>query len=245
MIPKIAIPSHDRPELLQKVLYMIKNYNFKQTPYVFIENKKQLELYKNVKGCKFVITKVKGIQKVRNFIYSYFLGGDFVICFDDSFTGLRKKNKNKLIEFNNLIELCDIGYNEMRKKRTCLFGINIVENPFFMKNKIQFGNYPLSAKFSGFIKQKTKIMHSTNPSGLCEDQETCLNVTSFFGGVVRISGITFNKPQYRKLSGGVQSTFNNTERSEAEKIGCISLWKKFPQLCEIKKSGIGLRYKRI
>ena len=58
MIPKIAIPSHNRPELLQGVLCMIKNYNFNQTPYVFIQNEKQLELYKGVKGCKFVITKV-------------------------------------------------------------------------------------------------------------------------------------------------------------------------------------------
>jgi hypothetical protein len=245
MIPKIAIPTHNRPELLRGVLGMIKNYNFKQAPYVFIQNEKQLELYKSVKGCKFVITKVKGIQKARNFIYSYFSDNDFVICFDDSFTGLRKKNKNKLIEFNNLIELCKIGYNEMKKNRTCLFGINIVENPFFMKNKIQFGNYPLSAKFFGFIKQKTKIMYSTNPSGLCEDQETCLNVTTFFGGVVRVSGITFDKPKYRKFAGGVQSHFNSEERDEAEKIGCISLSKKFPDLCEIKKSGIGLRYKTI
>ena len=245
MEAKIAIPSHERPELLKQTLQRIKNYNFNQTPYVFLADKKQLEKYKSITDCQFIITNTKGIQKTRNFIYSFFDVNDFVICFDDSFTGLVKKNKKKLIDFVDVKKLCDVGYNEMKKKGTCMFGINIVENPFFMKNIIQFGNYLLSAKFCGFIKQPTKIMESINYSGLCEDQETCLRVVSFYGGVIRFSGISFNKPKYRQFEGGVQSQFNKEERAKAHKTGCKILFKMFPDYCKLKEGGNGLRLKKI
>jgi hypothetical protein len=241
MIPKIAIPSYDRPELLIKVLKKIKNYNFKQKPYIFLANKEQLKKYKHIKNCEFIITNTKGIQKTRNFIYSFFNINDFVVCFDDSFTGLVKKKQNKLVEFIDIKKLCDIGYNEMKKKDTCMFGINIVENPFFMKNIIQYGNYLLSAKFFGFIKQRTSIMNSINLSGLCEDQETCLRVVSFYGGVIRFSGISFDKPQYRGFKGGIQSQFTKEQRVKAHKKGCKILSKMFPNYCKLKEGGNGLR----
>ena len=72
-----------------------------------------------------------------------------------------------------------------------------------------------------------------------------MRVTSRFGGVLRFSGITFDKPKYGKIEGGIQSYYSSEERKSLEKKGNIILWKMFPQLCSLKETGIGLRYKRI
>ena len=241
---KIAIPSHNRPKVLQETLQRLKGYGLTEVPYVFLSNKEQLEIYKNI-DCKKIVTNTKGIQAKRNFIYSYYETGDYVVCFDDSYTGMKIKKGKKLEEFNSVKELTKIGYIEMRKHNTCMYGINISENPFFMKSKIQFGNYAICAKFHGFIKQSKPFFNSTNPTGLCEDQESSMRVTSRFGGVLRFSGVTFDKPKYGKIEGGIQSYYSPEERKSLEKKGNIILWKMFPQLCSLKETGIGLRYKTI
>tara|TARA_R110001632_G_scaffold216882_1_gene345303 strand:+ start:253 stop:981 length:729 start_codon:yes stop_codon:yes gene_type:complete len=241
---KIAIPSHNRPELLQKTLDRLNDYGFSEKPYVFLSDKKQLEIYNNV-NCEKIVTNTKGIQAKRNFIYSYFNEGDYIVCFDDSYTGIKIKKSNKLKPFRNVKELTKIGYQEMRKNNTCMYGINISENPFFMKNVIQFGNYAICAKFHGFIKQQMPFFNSINSTGLCEDQEASMRVTAKFGGVIRFSGLTFDKPKYGKLQGGLQSHYTQKERKDLEKKGNIILSKMFPKLCSLKETGIGLRYKRI
>jgi hypothetical protein len=72
-----------------------------------------------------------------------------------------------------------------------------------------------------------------------------LRVTKKYGGVIRFSGITFNKPQYRKLEGGIQSYLNNKERIKKEKQGRIFLMNMFKDLLKLKNGGLGLKYKRI
>ena len=59
------------------------------------------------------------------------------------------------------------------------------------------------------------------------------------------SGLTFDKPKYGKLQGGLQSHYTQKERKDLEKKGNIILSKMFPKLCSLKETGIGLRYKRI
>ena len=55
----------------QEAIKVLKKNNINQEPYVFLENKNQLDKYKNIKGCNFVITNTQGIQQKRNFIYDY------------------------------------------------------------------------------------------------------------------------------------------------------------------------------
>jgi len=241
----LAIPTHGRSHLLERTIAAIRSYGFREDIYAFVDNFEAQQEYRHVGGCKFVITNSTGIQKTRNFIYTYFPEGTFVLCFDDSFTGLSIKKAGRLEKFNKVVELSKIAYQEMRRKGTCFFGVNLVENPFFMKGGFQFGNYPLSAKFCGFISQPFPLMCSTNPSGLCEDQETSLRVTKHYGGVLRFSGITFDKPEYRKHAGGVQASFSVEERRVAEQLGNKYLAVMFPELCKLKKTGVGLRYARL
>lgn len=241
---RIAIPSHNRPEVLQGTLDRLKGYGFTEEPDVFLADKEQLEIYKDI-DCNKIVTETKGIQSKRNFIYSYYKTGEYVVCFDDSYTGMKIKKGKKLEDFNHVKQLTKIGYQEMRKNNTCMYGINISENPFFMKSKIQFGNYAICAKFHGFIKQDIPFFNSTNNTGLCEDQESSMRVTKKYGGVIRFSGITFDKPKYGKVEGGIQSYLTNTERKKLERKGNIILSKMFPDLCSLKNTGIGLKYKRV
>ena len=241
---RIAIPSHNRLELLKETLQRLKMYGFDEKIDVFLSDKEQLKIYKDI-DCNKVITNTTGIQSKRNYIYSYYQTGEYVVCFDDSYTGMKIKKGKKLQDFEHVKQLTKIGYQEMRKNNTCMYGINITENPFFMQNKIQFGNYALSAKFHGFIKQQIPFFNSINSTGLCEDQESSMRITRRFGGVVRFSGITFDKPKYGKVEGGIQSYLTNTERKKLEKKGNLILAKMFPDLCSVKQGGIGLKYKRI
>ena len=51
---------------------------------------------------------------------------------DYNYTGMKIKKGKKLQEFNSVKELTKIGYQEMRKKNTCMYGINMKS-----KNQIQ------------------------------------------------------------------------------------------------------------
>ena len=176
--------------------------------------------------------------------YNYFNDGDKIVCIDDSFTGILKKQGNKLIEFNKYHQLIQVGFNEMIKHKTILFGLNISENPFFMSKVIQFGNYAISGKFHGVIINK-QILKSVNPYGLAEDQEISLMVANSFKGVIRFGTFTFNKPKYGKITGGVQDMYSRQQRDEIEKKSYLYLSKKFSHLCSYKSTGIGLKYKKI
>jgi len=241
----IAVPSYKRFELAKTTITLLKSYNLNSEIYVFLNNEVEVESYKGLEGCKLVNSNCTGIQSKRNFIFNYFRPDRYVVCFDDSFNGLLIKKGKRLEPFNKMLELIKLAKNEMQKNKTALFGVNISENPFWMKNNISFKNQLICSKFYGFISQTCNVFHSRNPYGLCEDQETSLRCTIKFGGSVRFDMITFNKPNYGKISGGMQAVYSQKERKETEKKSCFYLSQKFPELCSIKKGGVGLRYKKI
>ena len=244
MVYKIAIPSHKRGALCKQLISNLKGILPSNIEYyVFIE-KFDEEYNFDIEFCKIILTNVKGIQNTRNYIYNYFDDMDKIVCIDDSFTGILKKQGNKLIEFNNYHNLIQIGFNEIIKHKTILFGINISENPFFMSKVIQFGNYAISGKFHGVLINK-QILKSVNPYGLAEDQEISLRVSNYFNGVIRFGTFTFNKPKYGKITGGVQDMCSRQQRDEIEKKSYLHLSKKFSHLCSYKSTGIGLKYKKI
>lgn len=146
---KIAIPSHKRPELCKKqVLDLKSKLPFNTQFYVFIANyDKEYEF--DIENCTLIVHGQIGIQKTRNFIYKFFENGEKIVCIDDSFTGILQKKEGKLVEFNNYDSLIKIGFDELLKNKTILFGINLTENPFFMTKKIQKGNFAICAKFHG------------------------------------------------------------------------------------------------
>jgi hypothetical protein len=91
MEAEIVIPSYNRPDLCQKIINLIIDYGFKNTPFVFLSNNEQLNLYTDVKNCNKIVTFTHGIQAKRNFIYSFFDEGTHVVSLDDSYTGMKKK----------------------------------------------------------------------------------------------------------------------------------------------------------
>jgi hypothetical protein len=235
---KIAIPSHKRNTLCQSTVDYLKS---------LLPNEIQIYVFTSCRDYKIenailVNTAPNGVQNIRNFIYKYFEENEKIVCIDDSFTGLLKKQNGKLLNFENYNDLIKIGFSECLYKNTILFGVNLVENPFFMTKKIQFGNYPICGKFHGVIIQKNYLF-SNNPFGLAEDQELSLRVTRKFGGVVRFGTITFNKPQYGLIRGGVQDMYTNEQREETEQKSYKYLAKKFSDLCSHKAGGVGLKYK--
>jgi hypothetical protein len=237
---KVAIPSHKRNDLCQSTIDYLKSVLPYETEiYVFTS----CDDYK-IENAILIDSAPNGVQNIRNFIYKYFDENDKIVCIDDSFTGLLKKQSGKLFKFENYHDLIKIGFAECFAKKTILFGVNLVENPFFMTKKIQFGNYPISGKFHGVIIKK-KYLFSNNPFGLAEDQELSLRVTENFRGVVRFGTITFNKPQYGLISGGIQDMYTNEQRKKIEEKSHKYLSKKFSTLCSYKADGVGLKYKTI
>lgn len=240
---KIAIPSLNRPELCKNTVSFLRKMNLKAEIYVFLKEMDERYHFDD-EMTRIIIHNQTGIQLTRNYMHTFFQEGEKVVFVDDDFTGLLKKKQNKLEDFWDFLELIKIGFSECIKNATKIWGITNTNNPFFMNKAIQFGNYGLPGGFYGLIITK-KVFLSENKFGMAEDQEICLRATSTFGGVVRFGTITRKEPNYGKIKGGIQDIYTSLQRKEVERKSHQLLAKMYPNLCEFKGDGIGIRYKKI
>lgn len=83
----------------------------------------------------------------------------------------------------------------------------------------------------------------TNPYGLTEDGELAIKTYKEFGSLVRLNYIGLDMLPNKKTSGGIQTVMTNLQREETQKMSDKWLAETFPEYCDIKNNGVGLRYK--
>ena len=141
----IAIPSYDRAEtLLTKTLNTLhKGKVHSNRIYIFVANKSQYNIYKQIiKGYTIIIGKL-GITNQRIFIKNYFKEGDQVVSIDDDVEEVNKLNGDKLNKVHNLDSFFTNSFIRIQKENLFIWGIYPVRNPFYEKyyyNQIKIYN---------------------------------------------------------------------------------------------------------
>ena len=226
----IAIPSYDRAEtLLTKTLNTLHKGKVPSNRiYIFVANKSQYNIYKQIiKGYTIIIGKL-GITNQRIFIKNYFKEGDQVVSIDDDVEEVNKLNGDKLNMVHNLDSFFTNSFIRIQKENLFIWGIYPVTNPFFMKNTITTKLKFIIGTLYGFIVRHTKLLEP-----VCKEKEDYEQSILYFlkdGGVMRYNNITI-KTKF-KSHGGLGLIEG---RYKANKDAALYLSNKYPQIVSVFK----------
>jgi hypothetical protein len=209
----IAIPSYKRAETLkEKSLKVLKEYGIPAKKiHIFVADEEQHKLYKETLEPGTygkIITAIKGIGPVRNFIFDYFPVGKPVVSMDDDIKGFlefdasEKRHEKKLVSLERVIQR---GFSECKKAGCRLWGVYPVPNGFFMRDKVSTDLKYIIACFEGFFNPGTKGPKGIkiNKMGHKDDYESSILFYKADGAVVRLNFIA-PKTAYYTEEGGLQ-----------------------------------------
>lgn len=237
---KVVIPTHRRADIIEDyALYWLRKWNIEESKiYLFCADKEDYIEYKNKFGntnINIIETNTDGLAENRNFITDYFEEDEYILCMDDSFCGLKilVDNGPKLEILENIHSLIEFGFNEMERVGTKIWGVNSIENGLWMRNKIDYNNGCIIGKFWGYKVDKDDELKISSKAA--EDVERCIRHYKKFGCLVRLMWICFDRPEYGKVKGGLQSKFKNLEeRIKRNNLDIEEIKAKFPDFCELK-----------
>lgn len=222
----IAIPSHNRPEVLaSKTLKLLKEAGNKWPIHVFLSSIDQLAAYKKV--CTGVTAWVCGpypglVDKV-NAIHQHYAYGSPVLVMEDDITEIVTKVGNAVVgansHFNYMVEQ---GFTHCVKSGGAMWGINPTANGFYMDYKPSTTLKLIVAYLYGFISTPHKGMLVTLPCKM--DYERTLLHHRMYGSSPRLNNYAVKTAPY-VTAGGLQDMGN---RLEMENASVASLIFRFP-----------------
>lgn len=221
---KIAIPSYKRyDELGQKTLTFLSGMKgFCQDDItIFVADAIEFNYYYERYNVFNIVIGEKGIVNIRNFINQYYDKDEYIVCLDDDIEGLvsllHKDNSNLFID----------AKREMDSLGLTLWGINAVNNTFFMKGQDEITH---NLKFCigvihGYINKKYVLPID------CAQKEDYVNTIMHYrdwGGVVRYNWISPKTKYYAK--GGLES---KKERNAQNEIATQYISVTYPEYCKM------------
>jgi hypothetical protein len=241
----IAIPSYDRVEFLKnKTINLLEKNNIpKDIVYIFVANDNEKKKYENaMPGYKIIVVPVNGILQTRNYITKYFPEGQKLVHFDDDIEEvLEKVNKDKKcreMKKVNLHEFIEKAFIEMEMRKLSMWGINPVNNPFFLGYNVSTDLRYVVAAFRGVINHHDIILKHSDQK---EDVENTIRSYIRDGGVLRYNYITVKTKWY--APGGIVSQTAKgkaSARKQLSKDAVDLLVKEFSNygVSKQRKSGI-------
>jgi len=227
---KICIASYERYETINdKSLGLLFNYGFfPEEIDLFVANKEQYDKYKLVvhKDINIIIA-VKGLKKVREFIFNYYDQGEKLLCLDDDIEEIVDNDYNPI---DNLKEIIDRGFDECKKNNMKLWGLYPSCNKYFMNitpelttdYKFIIGN------FYGCINCKN--MNEINIPDI-DDYERSIRSYILYGGSVRLNRYC-PKTKFKKNIGGCQTDQNRDNLIDQSKKILLT---KYPKYLYLRK----------
>ena len=236
----IVIPSYNRVETLkQKTLAVLAKYKIpKSKIYVFVADKEQEKLYKDVE-VGHIIVGVKGLAEVRNFIFDYFPKGKPLVFMDDDvrslieFDGNVKRHEQPL---RSLTTVINRGFSECKKANARLWGVYPVPNGFFMKDTVTTDLRFIIGSFWGCLNPGSELKLKFGSEK--EDYQRTLQFWEADGVVVRLNFVA-PKTAYYKEPGGMQDD-GMEARVAKQKVAVAAMIKEWPQYIKMnprRKSG--------
>lgn len=208
---KIAIPSHNRIDLLRNKTYnlLISNgINEKQID-IFVAPD-QVESYKKAFPKSNVIKSKLGFIPNKRFLHSYYKDGTKLITLDDDISKIVELQNDKIVNIKSLKDLIKKMFEELEKNKFRLAGLYPVANSMFMKNaqSITKDLRFIYAPFRVFINDPKLLPTFEGP----EDYEITLLYYLKYGGVLR-----FNKYSLVADFQSPKSIIKKDEREDSKK----------------------------
>ena len=224
----IAIPSYNRCDTIKlATLNMLEKYGISHgLIYIFVaSNEERFQYIRALSDTTFTDVKIivgeLGVKNQRNFMSNFFDEGQYIFYLDDDVYALYEcvfdiekvknlsKEGNKLINLDNLHNFILNGFDLCEKLNYNLFGINPVDNPYFLK--VPPDNISTNLKYiigycCGVINCRKAELRTVNDK---EDYERSIKYYLLDGGVIRYNNICAKTRCYKE-PGGLQSAGHRT-----------------------------------
>jgi hypothetical protein len=245
---QIAIPSYARAELLKnQTLAFLERHNVNpERVTVFVANEEERERYADVLGNKWrIVVACIGKVNAQRFYHSYYPVGTPLLNLDDDTVTLRQKTPDdKLEDFTGDIDaLVEEGFRICKQEGAKMWGINPVENGFFMSDVVTVGLRYICGNFYGNYAGDKAIVGAdrkySESSG--DDFETTLRSFIQNGSVVRFEYIC-PKTKYF-AAGGIDAELKSkgiTDRQHDHSIALKEIVNRYPELSRITTKAGGV-----
>lgn len=250
----IAIPSYNRPELIQtKTLALLHKHDIEPSLInIFVADRQQYEIY-NSKIPSHLYNKIiiglKGLKNQRNFINRYYPEGYHIIEMDDDIdkiVQLNTKNNNSttlsqdksktLKPIENLNEFIIKAFERCMKDNIFLWGVYPLDNAYFMTDTITTDLRFIVGPMFGIINRHRSDLKLTIDEK--ENSERTLQHWTIDGKVLRFNNVGI-QTNYYKNKGGMQDEGKNRKEEALKSVNYLH--SKYPKLTKIhlgKKSGM-------
>ncbi len=241
----ICIPSYKRANFCNdKTLSTLNKHKIdKKNVYVYVANKEEYDIYKNVLDSnlynKLVIGK-KGLVPQRQFIMNEWPSGKHIVFLDDDVESI-DLSLSPRFKGHNLDYFIKEAFKECVSQKSFIWGVYAVFNPFFRKPRPELStqlNYIVGA-FYGIINRpalNSIKLTITSENGQKEDVERTLKYFINDGIVLRFNKIGFTTKYYGK-EGGLGKF---EERLKPMKDACNKLEKEYGEYGHTKIRGNGM-----
>ncbi len=253
----IAIPSYNRPDLIQvKTLALLHRHRIPANKInIFVANQEQYDLYKAKVPIwlygKLVIGVI-GLRNQRNFIMDYYPEGAHIVQMDDDLDKImeliiephgasrksRKSSKSsrRMRPIIDLDEFINRAFEICKEKGIFLWGVYPLANARFMSPKMTTDLRFIVGPFWGIINRHRPDLRITIDEK--ENAERTLQHYTIDGAVLRFNNVGI-ETRYYKNKGGMQNEGKNRKEEALKSV--YYLHSKYPKLTKIylgKKSGV-------
>lgn len=227
---EIAIPTYNRPDILQKktlpLLEAIPNELIK----IYVEDEHQKVIYQERLGYEYeiIITNTYGIGEKRNWIKNH-TKAKYLLQIDDDIEAIKEWNGISL-SAENIYDLIKDGFKECEQHGLHLWGICCFFNPFYLRNNTSTNLKFICGGFHGIITDKIIC----SPINTFEDY---FNTCAYFesdGGVYRKNGYGLKTKTFKE-KGGLQDLMPNSKRTLEEEKNATMLKNRFGKMISIIK----------
>lgn len=254
MAYQIAIPSYGRANILkEKTLSFLEFHKIDaEIVTVFVASEKEKETYSQVISDKWrMVVGVPNKLQQQKFYHNYYPSGTKLLNIDDDVSAIRQRTQDgKLEDFtgdlNTLVEqmfeLCD-------KEGAKMWGINPVENGFFMSDYITVGlRFIVGTFYGNYAGDKAITDSSRKHQSSCEDFETTLRSFIENGSVIRAEYLC-PKTKYW-AQGGMEASLKDAgyqDRQISQEEVIKDILSRYSDLVTLTKNkgGLMLRFKTI
>lgn len=194
---QVAIPSYKRSEVLkQATLATLERYGIDSDRVtIFVANEDEAVNYRSVLDPKWrIVVGVLGKVNQQRFYHEYYPTGTRLLNIDDDIYDLRQRTADDKLEpySGSIDQLVKLGFDLCETSGAALWGINPVNNGYFMKDYSVVGLRFICGNFYGNYAGDPAIIGPDRPSSESsgDDYETTFRSYLLRGSVVRIEYLT-------------------------------------------------------
>lgn len=238
---QIAIPSYARAELLkhQTLAFLERSGVGRERVTIFVANEQEFDAYRSLIGQEYkIVVGVLGKVNQQRFYHSYYPKGTPLLNLDDDTVTLRQRTPDgKLEDFNGSLDaLVEAGFRVCKQEGATMWGINPVENGFFMSDVVTVGLRYICGNFYGNYAGDPAIVGTdrTYAESSGDDFETTLRSFIQNGSVVRFEYIC-PKTKYF-AAGGIDAELKSkgvTNRQDDHAVALANIVSRYPELASL------------